>query len=137
MGAYTLFDASSQTYLALTSNNNKLHSVASADTDQAKWTITIDGQTATICNKQYDRYIRYNSSSPRFACYASGQQAVALYMRVEGGTDIHDVPAGTGESVDVYNMEGMLVRKNVLQGKALEGLPKGIYVIKGNKVLVK
>ena len=38
---------------------------------------------------------------------------------------------------DVYNMNGQLLRKRVAVEKALEGLPAGIYVAGGKKVVVK
>ena len=44
-----------------------------------------------------------------------------------------DVPA----EVDVYNMQGVRVRKGVQRSEATQGLPQGIYIIGGEKVLVK
>ena len=38
------------------------------------------------------------------------------------------------KSVDVYNLQGIKVRSNTTD---LKGLPKGIYIINGNKVIVK
>lgn len=138
-GAYTLFDTTSQTYLALTSNANKLHSTATDDTDNARWTITFSGETTNICNNQYTRYIRYNASAPRFACYQSGQQAVSLYMNITPLTDINDITttANGNERVDVYDLEGRTIRKQVPVKEALQGLPKGIYIIKGTKTVVR
>lgn len=39
--------------------------------------------------------------------------------------------------VDVYNLQGVRVRKAVAESEAATGLPAGIYVIGGKKVLVK
>ena len=39
--------------------------------------------------------------------------------------------------VDVYDVAGTLVRQQVRMSSALNGLPAGIYVIGGEKVLVK
>lgn len=138
-GAYTLFDATSQTYLALTSSNNKLHSLAEAGTKETEWEIAVSNDgTADICNKAYTRYIRYNSSAPRFACYSSGQQPVSLWMNTNSGSDISAVTTqDTNAPVDVYDMEGRIVRAQVPAKDALQGLPKGIYIIKGNKTLVR
>ena len=138
-GAYTLFDATSQTYLALTSSNNKLHSLAEAGTKETEWEITVSNDgTADICNKAYTRYIRYNSSAPRFACYTSGQQPVSLWVNTNSGSDISAVTTqDTNAPVDVYDMEGRIVRAQVPAKDALQGLPKGIYIIKGNKTLVR
>lgn len=39
--------------------------------------------------------------------------------------------------VNVYNLNGILVRENVKLGQALEGLSKGIYIVNGTKKAVK
>ena len=49
-GAYTLYDAASQVYLSLTSNDNKLHGAASTESDNAQWTITVSEGRASIQN---------------------------------------------------------------------------------------
>lgn len=137
-GAYTLFDAAGQTYLALASNKNKLHGTTEADSDNARWEITLSNGTADICNKAFTRYIRYNASSPRFACYSTGQQAVSLWMNTNAGTGFRTATTEKGnEEVDVYDMEGRIVRRHVQAKEALQGLPKGIYIIKGCKTLVR
>ena len=43
----------------------------------------------------------------------------------------------TSEVVNVYTIDGVLVKKNVKALKAVEGLKKGIYIIGGKKKLVK
>ena len=51
-------------------------------TDPFNWSITIgDGNIATI---QATNELRYNSGSPRFTTYASGQQALQLYVKDDG-----------------------------------------------------
>ena len=42
-----------------------------------------------------------------------------------------------GEGVNVYDMRGVLVRQSVKAAEATQGLPTGVYVINGKKVLVK
>lgn len=39
--------------------------------------------------------------------------------------------------VDVYTIDGVLIRSKVHEDKAIESLPKGIYVVNGKKILVK
>lgn len=139
-GAYTLFDAASQTYLALTENKNKLYSVPNANSDNALWKISISNGTADICNKAHTRYIRYNSNAPRFACYTSGQESVSLWVNTSTSTGIGNAVLNSGNGndlVDVYDMEGRTVRRQVLTKEALQGLPKGVYIIKGIKRMVK
>ncbi|MBR5086127.1 MAG: dockerin type I repeat-containing protein [Muribaculaceae bacterium] len=42
-----------------------------------------------------------------------------------------------GEGVNVYDMKGVLLRQGVDPAEATKGLPTGVYVINGKKVLVK
>ena len=41
------------------------------------------------------------------------------------------------ETVNVYTVDGVLVKRNVKAAKATAGLPKGMYIVGKNKVLVK
>ena len=41
------------------------------------------------------------------------------------------------EKVDVYSIDGVLLRRNVARGSATNGLAKGIYIVGKEKVLVK
>jgi len=71
-----------ENYLALPSASNELRVSATQDANSA-WTVSISDGEATIANKALTaRKIRYNSGSPRFACYESGQQPIALYKYV-------------------------------------------------------
>lgn len=132
---YTLYDAVGRSYLGLTSNGNKLPSVASADADGARWTVAFQNGNARIANVKYNaRSIQYNAQAPRFAAYESAQQPVCLYKetvedRIEG------IEAVSGR-VDVFAPDGRLVRKGVEATKALRGLQRGIYIVGGVKVYV-
>ena len=42
-----------------------------------------------------------------------------------------------GQGVNVYDMKGVLLRRGVNPAEATQGLPTGVYVINGKKVLVK
>ena len=39
--------------------------------------------------------------------------------------------------VDVFTIDGVLIRHKISNDKALENLPKGIYIVNGRKMLVK
>ena len=69
-------------YLGLTGSENKIHVLSSGDTSEAQWNISVSSDgTATIQNAQRTNYsIRYNSGSPRFCCYKSGQQDVQIFV---------------------------------------------------------
>ena len=51
---------------------------------------------------------------------------------VENLTDVKNISV-EHTSDDVYDIQGRLVRKN----SNLTGIPKGVYIINGNKILVK
>ena len=65
---------------------------------------------------------------------AAGANSVLLYgyKVTPGGTGIREISADS--PVDVYNMQGNKVRS---KATTLSGLPKGIYIVNGRKVIVK
>ena len=73
-GAWTLsFDNS---YLSWNSGNS-LQTSSSA----YNWIINVSNNGAIIKTTNGDREIQFNSGSPRFACYTSGQKSVYLYAQ--------------------------------------------------------
>ena len=66
---------------------------------------------------------------------ATGTTATQLSLKLDGEvTGIIGVNTELGK-VDVYNLEGKLVRSQVEAATALQGLEKGVYVINGKKVM--
>lgn len=120
-GAWTLYSTANNAYLAAPAagqGKNKVYLVDSVSIDDySKWTITIAAGTATIqCNAASSQYpnLQYNTSNPRFSCYANTQKAFGLYSRVSGSGYITkctctalSTPTGlsannpSGESVDL------------------------------------
>ena len=85
---WTLQSSLDSKYLSLPSSSNELRQSATAVTDNDKWTISIEEGVASVTNVAYDtRTIKYNSGSPRFACYTTGQQSLALYRLKEDLTE--------------------------------------------------
>ena len=83
-GKWILQDSETQNYLRLDADGNNLNSGESAE-----WSITIDTDfVANISPNNYSaRSIKYNSSSPRFACYkASSKQTDVVLYRKAGAT---------------------------------------------------
>ena len=138
---WTFFDAVEHTYLGLNTNGNKLNALASEDSDNAQWSINFTSTgMADIENNYYEgRFIRYNSSAPRFACYTSTQTLVALYVQNSAQTGIAALApaAASSQTVNVYSADGRLVRRNVCHANACTGLQSGIYIVGGRKVIVK
>ena len=52
-------------------------------------------------------------------------------------TDIDSAVAEADTTVNVYNLNGILVRQNMKMSEALDGLQKGIYIVNGTKKAVK
>lgn len=66
------------------SSGNSLSTKTSVDANSS-WTITFSGGNATIKNaKDSNRSLLWNSTSPRFACYTSGQNAIQIYRQSSG-----------------------------------------------------
>ena len=53
----------------------------------------------------------------------------------ENGSGIADIFADSSDNIVVYNMQGL--KMPVSKAAELKTLPTGIYIINGNKVLVK
>lgn len=137
-GSYTFYDTCDQAYLVLTSSTNGLSQTDDVTADGTKWSITFSGEELVIQNNSFaNRTIRYNNSSPRFACYTSGQEPVALYKRTVT-TSIDGIQViRENTTVNVYSIDGRLVRSKITVGEALQGLDKGIYLIQGKKFIIR
>ena len=84
---FALYDGEHYLYAA-SSSSNYLKSDKTEVDDNASFAITIsDGNAAIVAQGNYTRNtIRYNSGSSLFACYASGQNPVAIYKYESGQT---------------------------------------------------
>ena len=122
---------------------------------------SVDGLTGTIAQTdtcRADRAYFDNNGSLRLtksgkvaiganSGYFNGQHTTGV--SAEGAAATIDIPEGgdiTGISqnvvvlpsvVNVYSLNGTLLRKNVKAASAVSGLPAGIYIVGGQKVLVK
>lgn len=80
-GAWTFYTSKESKYISWSSGNSLAVS-SSASTNAEKWTIAFSSNNALIANKgTTDRKLRYNASSPRFACYTSDQTAIQIYKK--------------------------------------------------------
>ena len=154
-GAWT-FATSIETnkYLAYTGSSNSLESGANAAEASAQWTITFDedGNARILNNKESGRYIRYNSSQPRFACYGStenhpygSQNAVQLFVE----SDLEDVTltiSAAGYATLYYSDRALKVPEGVtaktykvVDGKLAESktYASGSKIPKGEAVVLK
>ena len=71
------------------------------------------------------------------------QSATAQNLEIKHVTSLEGLVSGIGALqandavVDVFDAKGTLVRKNVRAREAMQSLPRGIYVIGGEKIAVK
>ena len=68
---------------------------------------------------------------------ATARELVIKHATAGEVTAISTVATKSNGMVDVYDMKGNLVRKQVSAGSALNGLQRGIYVVGGEKVSVQ
>ena len=84
-GTFAFFDGSYYLSSPTTAKNYLLSELTSVN-DNASWTIEISSGTTTVTAKAGSRtLLKYNSSSPRFSCYSSGQTDVSIYRRSASG----------------------------------------------------
>ncbi len=63
---------------------------------------------------------------------------IMMTNMIEVGTlGVDDVAIDNNKSVNVYNLQGILVKSNVERDEALTGLNPGLYIVDGKKYLVK
>ncbi len=75
----TIFNESSSKYVSYTGSSNNVQIVDAVTANNQRWNITYSSNLFNFINLQITRLLQYNSSSPRFACYTSGQQNLLLY----------------------------------------------------------
>ena len=83
------------------------------------------GTQNTVGMQAFRAYIDAPSSSP----------AKSMRIMVGSTSDIRQAVSGGSRLVDVYSLQGIMLRKGVESGKALNGLPSGVYVVDGKKVM--
>ena len=113
-GTYALQTIDSK-YLYWSSGNSL--NVTTTLNDNASWDITFSSGNATIKNKNDStRVVKWNTGSPRFACYTSGQAAVQLYKLNSGtGEDVEKTPTEeVNELLTSYYNNGSYQRDTVI-----------------------
>ena len=68
---------------------------------------------------------------------AGPAQVNALRILIGDATSIRQTLSDGTLPVDVYSLQGVQLRQNVERSEALEGLPAGIYIVGGKKVVKK
>ena len=94
--------------------------VASVEGDKTTYTVAVDKLTAG------------EHTFAVSAVYANGAESKPVTATITVTTDIRQI-AADGKAVDIYSVDGKLVRS---QATSLDGL-KGLYIVNGKKVMVK
>ena len=94
--------------------------VASVEGDKTTYTVAVDKLTAG------------EHTFAVTAVYATGAESKPVTATVTVTTDIRQI-AADGKAVDIYSVDGKLVRS---QATSLDGL-KGLYIVNGKKIMVK
>ena len=92
-------------FLSWSSGNSLATYTGEVPMASSSWNLSYSGTTLTITNyNTTDRKLQYNSGSPRFACYTTSQQAVALYKEYDTSPSydmsMSDVEVEMGSYVD-------------------------------------
>lgn len=61
---------------------------------------------------------------------------IDAYSDADKNTGVDEVTVEANEMTDVYNLQGIRVRSNVKTDEALQGLPRGIYIVNGRKMII-
>ncbi len=120
-------------------NHNGLYGTLTKDTPVAEGHYLVSNNKIVKCGKNC--YIQANRAYinmeevPAISNDNSVSGKRFLEIFGEGTVGIDNVEAD--ENVDVYSINGILLKRNVASSLATDGLPHGVYIINGQKVVVK
>jgi hypothetical protein len=116
-------------YLAASSSSSNYVATSTVLDANGSWKIVINDGLAVI-TAQGDKtrnILQYNTGSPRFSCYKSGQKDVNIYAKSPVASGIDEVKTESGKVKAIYDLTGRTVKQP----------SKGIYIIDGKKTLVR
>ena len=113
----------------LTGSLSTIDALAEGDLFIAKDKFWSVGTQNTVGMQAFRAYIDAPEAGPA--------QVNVLRILVGDATSIRQALSDGTLPVDVYNLQGVQLRKNVARDAALEGLPAGIYIVGGKKVVKK
>ena len=119
----------SESGYTLTGSLSKISALSEGDLFIAKDKFWSVGTTNKVGMQAFRAYIDAPEAGPA--------QVNALRILVGDATSIRQALSDGTLPVDVYNLQGVQLRKNVARDAALEGLPAGIYIVGGKKVVKK
>lgn len=90
-------------------------------------------EASDICLKGFRAYIELDSGRPEMEVNKMSIKLKDGSTAVDGIS--HDLTDAAEKAVDVYDLHGIKIRSKARMSEALNGLPQGIYVINGKKVI--
>ncbi len=95
-GGLTIFNEASNKYVAYQGTANAAYAANAVNGTTGVWTFTYATGVFNCINVASNtRVLQYNSAAPRFACYTTVQQKLALYKMASGG-EAPSFTSGTG-----------------------------------------
>lgn len=105
--------------------------------EEGIFTSRVQTIASTTKNQEIGRYTPYINAG---LIENTEPGAATITIKIDGNLDtaIKDAIINTQKgNVNVYSIDGVLIKKNVKASKATEGLSKGIYIVGNSKVVVK
>ena len=98
-GGFTIYNEASSKYVSYTGSSNNVQIVDAVTAANQRWTAAYTSDLFRISNAGITaRYLQYNATSPRFACYTGSQQYLQLYkLQPSSGTQAPTFSVGTGK----------------------------------------
>lgn len=125
---------------AASSSSNHLRT-QSAVNDNASWLISVSDDATAEIVAQGDKthnMLQYNVSAKLFSCYTGKQKPVCIYYKKPyTSTSIGAAEINDKGFVDVYDINGICVRRHVLRSSAVDNLPRGLYIVGNKKCMVE
>lgn len=133
-GGYGFYSPDKKSYLSASSTGIKL--VTKTDNNCiANITLSNGDAAVAFTGKASHKHLGYNADDVQFTGYTSAQGGIQIYRVPSGKTNgISQVNADGQDAtaqMGIYDLKGRYV------GSSLNGLPKGVYVKQGKKVVVK
>ncbi len=120
-GGRTIYNENSSKYISYTGSSNTASAVSTVSANSERWTFALATSVFTCVNLTSNtRYLQYNTSSPRFACYTNTQQNLTLYKMASSNdqtskaeTPTTQISAGdvastttvSGSAIDVFKFK--------------------------------
>lgn len=131
-GGWLLKDNKGRYYYHSGTYPNYNYSTSAAD--GSVWTVTPQSDGTFMIAASDGYYMQYAASYSSYGCYNTSKGILPMLYRLATETTDAITTTGTGTTElprTVYNLQGQAV------GQSLEGLPAGIYILGGKKILVR